>query len=395
MVSYEKSLEILSSHLQAYEKIEKIAITQCLDRILAQNIYAPRNCPEFETAAMDGYAIKFEDQNQTLKILGSVEAGALPFCTVQNGQCVKTFTGSLMSEGTDTLIPLENVEIQDGTILIKEIVKKGFAVRKIAESYSKGELLLTQGTKLGYSELALLAELGFFHISVFIKPIIGILSSGNEIKDLGENLEHPAQIRSCNHIALSNLAQKFGCETRIFPFIHDDVNLAKNALKNALSCCDILVTTGGVSVGDFDCIKMALKEYKLLIDKVDIKPGKHIKIAQVSQKFLVALPGFPYSAIVTFCLYVKEIVSFWLLQKKESLCRAFLEQTYKKKSPHFEFVACNVNFKDGKIVANLEGKKQGSSAIITNLNNKAALMLVPKDSKEVQKGSLVEVFFLP
>ncbi|ELB3233412.1 molybdopterin molybdenumtransferase MoeA, partial [Campylobacter coli] len=109
LMSYEESLKILHSHIKTYEKIEKIALTECLGRILAQDIKAPKNQPEFPTSAMDGYAIKFEDQDKPLKILGLTPAGTMPQFSVQNGTCVKTFTGSLMSEGSDTLVPVENI----------------------------------------------------------------------------------------------------------------------------------------------------------------------------------------------------------------------------------------------------------------------------------------------
>ncbi len=357
LMSYEESLKILHSHIKTYEKIEKIALTECLGRILAQDIKAPKNQPEFPTSAMDGYAIKFEDQDKPLKILGLTPAGTMPQFSVQNGTCVKTFTGSLMSEGSDTL------------------VKKG--------------------TRLNYSEIALLAELGFFHIGVFIKPIVGVLSSGSEIKDLGEALENPAQIRSSNHIAIANLAKNLNCDTRVFPLLKDDEKATFSTLESALQSCDILVTTGGVSMGDFDFLKKAIKEYELIIDKADIKPGRHIKIAKANEKFIIALPGFPYSAMVMFNLYAREILNSWLLQPKDYICKAFLQRSYKKKTPYLEFVACNVEFKNGRILANLEGKKEGSSAIINNLNNKAALMIAPKECEILENESLVDIIFMP
>ncbi|MBS4275518.1 molybdopterin molybdotransferase MoeA [Campylobacter vulpis] len=395
LMSYETSLELLKAHIKPYEKVEKIALTQCLGRILAQNIKAPQNQPEFPISAMDGYALKFDEQDKPLRVLGTTPAGKMPEFKVESGTCVKTFTGSLMSEGSDTLVPVENVELKEGQIYIKEAVKKSFAVRKVGESYQKGELLLAKGTKLDYSEIALLAELGFFHISVFVRPVVGVLSSGSEIKDLGEILENPAQIRSSNHIALANLAQKLGCEARVFPLLKDEEKLTQSTLENALKTCDILITTGGVSMGDFDFLKKAVREYEVIIDKVDIKPGRHIKIAQFEEKFILALPGFPYSAMVMFNLYARELLNAWLLQPKDYVCKAFLQGVYKRKSPHLEFVACNVEFQNGRIVANLKGKKEGSSAIINNLNHKATLMIVPKESEILENESLVEVIFMP
>lgn len=392
MQSYEDSLKSLKQAINSYEKIEKIALTECLDRILAIDIIALNDHPQFPTSAMDGYAIKFDDQDENLKIIGEVPAGKFPNFKLNTKECVKTFTGSLMSEGSDTLVPIEKVQVENDILIIKEKVSKNFAVRKIGESYKKGEILLKKGTKISYSEIALLAELGYFHISVFIKPIIGVLSSGSEIEDLGESLEHSAQIRSSNHVAIANMAKKLGAEARIFPLLKDDMQKTPNVLKQALNACDILVTTGGVSMGDFDFLKQAVKEYEVILDKVDVKPGKHIKIAKFEDKFIFALPGFPYSAMVMFNLYVRELLNAWFLQEKDYVFKAFANTDYKKKSPHLEFVACNVEFKDGKIYANLKGKKEGSSAIINNLNNKAALMIANDDIKE---NDLVDIIFMP
>ncbi|AJC93683.1 molybdopterin molybdotransferase MoeA [Campylobacter volucris] len=392
MQSYEDSLKSLKQAINSYEKIEKIALTECLDRILATDIIALKDYPEIPTSAMDGYAIKFKDQDENLKIIGEVPAGIFPSFNLKDKECVKTFTGSLMSEGSDTLIPIEKIEVKENTLIIKEKVNKGFAVRKIGESYKKGEILLKKGTKINYSEIALLAELGYFHISVFIKPIIGVLSSGSEIKDLGESLDNLAQIRSSNHVAIANMAKKLNCDVRIFPLLKDDKEKTNSTLKQALNSCDILITTGGVSMGDFDFLKQAIKDYQIIIDKVNIKPGKHIKIAKCEEKFIFALPGFPYSAMVMFNLYVRELLNAWLLQEKDYVFKAFLNTDYKKKSQHLEFVACNIEFKDGKIYANLKGKKEGSSAIINNLNNKAALMIVNDDIKE---NDLVDILLMP
>lgn len=392
MQNYEDSLKSLKQAINSYEKIEKIALTECLDRILATDIIALKDYPEIPTSAMDGYAIKFKDQNENLKIIGEVPAGIFPSFNLKDKECVKTFTGSLMSEGSDTLIPIEKVEVKEDTLIIKEKVSEGFAVRKVGESYKKGEILLKKGTKINYSEIALLAELGYFHISVFIKPIIGVLSSGSEIKDLGESLDNPAQIRSSNHVAIANMAKKLNCDVRIFPLLKDDKEKTNSTLKQALNSCDILITTGGVSMGDFDFLKQAIKEYQIIIDKVNIKPGKHIKIAKFEDKFIFALPGFPYSAMVMFNLYVRELLNAWLLQEKDYVFKAFLNTDYKKKSPHLEFVACNIEFKDGKIYANLKGKKEGSSAIINNLNNKAALMIANDDIKQ---NDLVDIVLMP
>lgn len=393
--SYEETLKTLKNSIKPCEKIQKVAITSALNRILAVDIIAKENYPQYETSAMDGYACKFSDLSAgKLKILGDIPAGTNPMnIGLKDGECIKTFTGSLMCKNSDTLIPIENVDVKDGYIFINQGVKKGFAVRKIGESYKKDDILIRKGTKLSYSEIALLAELGEFHISVFMKPKVGVLATGSEIRDLGEALQTPAQIHSSNHIAIASMLELMGCEAVILPIIKDEKNLVKEAIINGIKSCNMLITTGGVSVGDYDFVKSSLKENcEILVDGAAIKPGRHIKIAKFNDKYIFALPGFPYSAMVMCVLYVRVLINELFCIKEENEIEAILSQDYVKKTEFLEFTACNITFKDGKVFANLEGKKSGSSAIINNLNNNAALLICPLEKKDgLKKGEVVKV----
>lgn len=392
-MDYDKTLEILKENIIPWDRIEKVAITNALNRYIATDIIAKENYPKFKTSAMDGYAIKFDENNKKFKILGSNPAGKFEIPSLKENECIKTFTGSLMPENSDTLVPVENVKVDDGFIEILKPVKKGFAVRKIGESYKKGEVLIKKGTKLSYSEIALLAELGEFHISVFIKPKVCVLSSGSEIKDLGEMIENDAQIRSSNHIAIASMLKLMGCEPIILPLVKDEKNAVKNEILNSLNFCDILITTGGVSMGDFDFVKEVLsKNCQILINGAAIKPGRHIKIAKTGDKYIFALPGFPFSAMVMCVLYVRTLIESFFNAPKNHYINAVLDEEYIKKSPFLEFSACNLSVdKNGVLRVNLKGKKDGSSAIVNNLNNEAALLVIPKELNGYKKGDVVKV----
>lgn len=394
--SYDETLKNLLQSISPYEKCEKVTITNALGRILASDIKAKYNYPAHPTAAMDGYACKASDLNKgaTLKLLGEVPAGSLKDITIKSGECIKTFTGSLMANGSNTLIPIENVSVDRDLVRINEPVKEGYSVRKVGESYKKDEILLKKGTKISYSEIALLAELGEFFISVFIRPKVGVLATGSEIKDLGEVLENEAQIRSSNHVAIAAMAKLMGCEVVIFPIVKDEKDLLTKAVLNALKSCDILITTGGVSMGDYDFIKstLGLGEFEMIVDGAAIKPGRHIKIAKFKDRYIFALPGFPYSAMVTCVLYVREFLKVLLKSDENFRLRAVLDEDYARKTPFLEFVACNIFCdENGVLHANLKGKKQGSSAIVNNLNQNAALLVVPKSVDGYKKGEVVEI----
>ena len=394
-MSYADSLKILKDTINAWEKVEKVAITDALDRNIAYDVKATENYPAKPVSAMDGYAFAFKDGLNELELITDLPAGSDKGLHVEGSKCVKTFTGSLMSEGTDTLVPVENVEVSGSKIIIKKSVPKGFAVREVGESYKKGEILIKKGTRLTYSEIALLAELGIFHVSVFIRPRVAILATGSEIKDLGEPLDSPAQIHSSNHVGIAMQIRKMGAEPILCEIVRDKAELVEKAIINALKSADILVTTGGISMGDYDFVKGALNEnFKLIIEGAAIKPGRHIRVAKSGDKYIFALPGFPYSAMVMCVLYVRVLINTWFSQEEPKIT-AIMDEDYKKRSPFLEFTAVNLENRDGKIFVNLDGKKLGSSAIVNNLTNEAALLIIPKETEFIAKGEVVEVLKMP
>ncbi|WP_257639952.1 molybdopterin molybdotransferase MoeA [Campylobacter concisus] len=394
-MSYEDSLKILKDTVEIWDKVEKIAITDALDRNIAHDVIADKNYPAKPVSAMDGYAFAYDDSLSELELITDLPAGSDKEIKISGNKCVKTFTGSLMSEGSDTLVPVENVEVNGSKITIKKGVSKGFAVRAVGESYKKGEILIKKGTKLSYAEIALLAELGIFHVSVFIRPRVAIIATGSEIKDLGEPLENAAQIHSSNHIGIAMQIRKMGAEPILCEIVKDEATLVKKAIINALKSADILITTGGVSMGDYDFVKDTLKEnFSVIIDKAAVKPGRHIKIAKSGEKYIFALPGFPYSAMVMCVLYVRVLINLWL-GNDEPKITAIMDEDYKKRSPFLEFTAVNLENREGKNFVNLNGKKLGSSAIVNNLTNKAALLMIPMDKEFLKKGEIVEVLMMP
>ena len=394
-MSYADSLKILKDTINAWEKVEKVAITDALDRNIAYDVTAAENYPAKPVSAMDGYAFAFKDGLNELELITDLPAGSDKGLVIEGSKCVKTFTGSLMSEGTDTLVPVENVEVVGSKILIKKSVSKGFAVREVGESYKKGEILIKKGTRLTYAEIALLAELGVFHVSVFIRPRVAILATGSEIKDLGEPLDSPAQIHSSNHVGIAMQIRKMGAEPILCEIVRDKAELVEKAIINALKSADILVTTGGISMGDYDFVKGALNEnFRLIIEGAAIKPGRHIRVAKSGDKYIFALPGFPYSAMVMCVLYVRVLINAWFGQEEPKIT-AIMDEDYKKRSPFLEFTAVNLENREGKIFVNLDGKKLGSSAIVNNLTNEAALLIIPKETEFIAKGEIVEVLMMP
>ncbi len=385
--SYENTIEALKKTLQKNEKSEFVGLMEAHGRILANDLIAEADYPARPTSSMDGYAFVHEDRNE-LKILSSLAAGDDPNIKVGSGECVKTFTGSLMSEGSDTLIPIENVEVDGDTLKIISPVPKGFAVRKKAESYSKGDVLIKKGTTIKFAEITTLAEQGKAQVEVKVKPRVAILATGNEIVNLGESITRSSQIRSTNHLAIASIVKEVGGEPILLGIAKDDKEVIRQKVLQGLSVADMVVTTGGVSVGDYDFVKDVVGELncELIVEGSAIKPGRHIRVAKMDEKYIIALPGFTYSSIAGFFLYGVRVLEYWLDKDFERrFCKGVLAQDYKKKSRLFEFVTCNE--KNGEIDFN--GKVFGSSAIANNLLNNAVLLCVGEDKKS---GDEVDFF---
>jgi molybdopterin molybdotransferase len=311
--------------------------------------------------------------------------------------CIKTFTGSLMPKGSDTLIPIENVRVQDGTIVIEKLVPYGFAVRPKGESYNKDDVLIPQGTKLTFAHIGVMAGLNTVMVDVVQKPRVSIVATGAELLDIGEQQHHAGQIRSSNSYTLEALAIQLGGVAVQLGIVGDEKKAIIERFENALACSDIVVSTGGVSVGDYDFVKEIVPKLgaEVIFQGVNIKPGQHVMVAQRGEKFIISLPGFAYSSTVTFILYVAPLMARLMgTSSPYEPLEATLKAPFKKHSKKSEFTACNLTFEEGRYWVDFEGKKSGSSAILTNLLGDCALMLCGEEDGDLEAGTQVRVIKL-
>ncbi len=397
MISFDESLNRLNSIEINPTNIIKKPLMESQGFFLAQDIVADYNSPEFPTSGMDGYAIRFEDQKLGRLPIQSINpAGALEVEELKAGFAIKTFTGSLMPNGSDTLIPIENVEIKEDFILIKEEVPKGFSVRDVGENFKKGEVLIKRGTRIGFEEIAVLASLNYVEVEVYEQPKVGVIATGEELLELGQEQTRPSQIRSSNNYTIEAIAKEHNAKVINYGCIGDDIDIIKETFKRALDENDIVVSTGGVSVGDFDFVKDVIKDHlgaEVVFKGVVIKPGQHIMVATVDNKVILALPGFAYSSTVTALIYMLPIIyKFQNSIYKMPIVKAILEEPYKKRSKKTEFVACNVNLEDGKFKINFRGKRDGTSAIMTNMLGKGALVYAKEREGNKSKCQEINIY---
>jgi len=398
-ISYEKSLEIINNIDIKKNTFEKLFITNAIGRVIAKDVIADHNSPEFPTSAMDGYAIKYEDiKSNSIEIIDKNPAGSIVESEVSLGVCIKTFTGSLMPKGSDTLVPIENVEVIDNKIKIIKEVPFGFASREIGENYKENEVLIKEGTVIGFAEIGVMASLNISQIDVLVNPTVAIASTGSEVLDLGETQTNASQIRSSNHLTLEALCKSNGANTIQMGIVKDDIDSITNLLETALQKADIVVTTGGVSVGDYDFVQDVIKDKlkaEVLFHGVTIKPGMHLLAAIKDGKIIIALPGFAYSSTVCAILYVLPLI-YKFRNSNESLpiVKAIINQDFPRKMSKTIFTACNVEYINGQYHIDFEGKRAGTSAILTNMLESPALLIQKDDSADIKKGDLVDILLL-
>lgn len=301
---------------------ETVEVSQALDRFVAESIYAPIDLPAFDNSAMDGYAVKAGDVASassqspvTLRLAGRVAAGETFSGTLQRGCCVRLFTGSALPAGADAVIMQEDTKpaADDADrVLILDSAKPWENVRLRGEDIRAGSLLLEAGERLTSAQLGLLAASGCAEVRVGCAPRVALLATGSELAEPGSELK-PGYIYESNRIGLAALCRRAGANSQIFPLVADCLGATREALEQAFRGCDIVVTSGGVSVGELDFVKQGFEEIggELQFWKVAIRPGRPFVFGRLAEKIFFGLPGNPVSAIVTFLMLVRPALLRW------------------------------------------------------------------------------------
>ncbi|MRI84205.1 MAG: molybdopterin molybdenumtransferase MoeA [Nitratiruptor sp.] len=397
MIPFEVSMEIVEGLEIEPIGIERRFLHDALGFVLAEDVIAHTDSPQAPTAAMDGYAIRARDQERGwLQVVDQTPAGSEVTSSLGPFQAIKTFTGSLMPEGADTLIPIEHVRQEGERIYIQEPVPQGFSVRPVGENFRKGEVLIPRGSPLGFAEIGVMASLNIVMPKVYQKPRVAILATGSEVLELGEEQRSPAQIRSSNNSTLEALVRLHGGIPIQLGAIKDDYDSIVAGFQEALAGSDIVVSTGGVSVGDYDFVKdIVQKELgaQVLFKGVRIKPGQHTLLARRGSQFILALPGFPLSSTITALIYLLPLLYRMRGDRyRPKMVYGTLKEPFIKRSRKSEFTPCNVGIEDGGFFVDFAGSRLGSSAILTNMlgRDKGLVVTGPEDGdKEAGEQVLV------
>lgn len=317
MLEYEAALERILGSLPPPRR-ETLPPDRALGRILAAAVVAPIDLPPFDNSAMDGYAVRAADTqspNAVLSLHGRVPAGEAATAEVIAGACVRVFTGSRLPAGADAVIMQEDTAPDPGDprrIRVLEGVKPWENVRFAGEDVKRGAGAAPAGAVVGAGLVHLLGALGVTQIDVTLRPRVGLLATGSELVVAGEPLP-PGGIYESNRAGLAALFTGAGADPRVFPLVKDTLADTRAALEAAFAECDLLVTTGGVSVGELDFVKPAFQALGGTMEfwKVAIRPGRPFVFGRWGDKYLFGLPGNPVSAFVTALLLVRPALRRW------------------------------------------------------------------------------------
>jgi molybdopterin molybdotransferase len=307
MLTVEEALEEILAHARPLEG-EHVDVRAALGRVLAEPVVSRRVIPPWPNSSMDGYAVRSADTYGApvgLVVVGRVTAGMLPDTPVGAGQAVRIFTGAPLPAGADAVVPQEDVEADGDRIRIRRPVEPGAYVRPRGEDIQAGERVLEPGRRLGPAEIGLLATLGHSPVRVYRRPRVAVLSTGNELADLGTE-PGPGQIPNTNTYSLAAQVLEAGGEPISLGVAPDDLGAIEARLGWGLAA-DVLVTSAGVSVGELDLVRQALTRAgaKLHLWQVAMRPGKPITFGTLGERLVFGLPGNPVSAMVTFELFVR------------------------------------------------------------------------------------------
>ncbi|MDR7000826.1 gephyrin-like molybdotransferase Glp [Neobacillus niacini] len=385
---------------------EYVSIEESYGRILAENIIATNDVPHFDRSPYDGFAVRSIDtknasldQSVEFEVIDHIGAGQVSGQIVNEFQAVRIMTGAMMPDGADAVVMLElaNSYEKNGKpyMSIKRKLNKGDNVSFRGEDTKTGETLVKKGTYINPGVQAILATFGYSEVPVAKKPMIGLFATGTELLEVNEPLE-PGKIRNSNAYMIAAQIERAGGSVHYYGKLPDDFDTCFEAVKNALDKVNLLITTGGVSVGDFDYLPEIYQKLgaEVLFNKVAMRPGSVTTVAKFHDKILFGLSGNPSACYVGFELFTRPIIRKMLFANHPHLRKekAELLANFPKPNPFTRFVRSTVQINEGRLTVSPSGRDK--SNIVTSLAGANSLMVLPGGTRGFEVGNIVEVLLL-
>ena len=404
MISVEQALEKVLSYVPVLDEEER-PILDCLGQVLAEDITSSINVPPLDNAAMDGYAVRSSDTRgasrqspRFLRVIETVAAGSISKSKLKPGTAIRIMTGAPIPEGADSVVRFEDTdELQrEGTpteIGILREVKVGSHIRRAGEDIARDSIVLRQGTVIRPSEIGVLASLGRSTVRVIRRPVVAILATGNELVDIEQPLP-PDKIYNSNTYSVAALVAHYGGVPNILGIALDSEDSLVTKLRSALNS-DMLITTGGVSMGDYDVVKDILaREGEIAFWQVRMKPGKPLAFGRINGIPHLGLPGNPVSSMVTFELFARPAILKMMGKKNlaKPTIQAIVENPVVNSDGRRIFARAVVEKRHGQYFARLTGPQ--GSGILTSMSLANGLVIVPEDKAGVEAGDIVQVMML-
>jgi len=413
MISVEQALDKILNYVHVLEAEER-PILECLGQVLAEDVYSSLNVPPLDNSAMDGYAVQSGDTRgasqqspRFLRVIDTVAAGSMAGCEVEPGTAVRIMTGAPIPEGADSVVIFEDTDETQRQGVSTEIgilreAEAGLNIRRAGEDIARGSIVLSQGAVLRPSEIGVLASLGRTTVRVIRRPIVAILATGDELVDISQPL--PAgKIYNSNTYSLAALVRRYGGIPKILGIARDSEHSVVTRLRQGLDA-DMLITTGGVSAGDYDVVKDVLaKQGEISFWTVRMKPGKPLAFgiikgvgkAGIARNIPhLGLPGNPVSSMVTFELFVRPAMLKMMGKKNltKPTIEAVVQDSVVNRDRRRLFARVVVEKRDNQYLARLTGPQ--GSGILTSMTLANGLMIIPEDKAEVVAGDIVQVMML-